>query len=534
VRTARWLTAATLGAIAFAVAPGAASAHPLGNFTVNVFSGLRVGPDRVDIELVVDMAEIPAFQARREADATGPDFAPRSCGDAVRLVTLSVDGRPAPLRVRASDVAFPPGAGGLDTLRLTCSLEAAVGDATGTHELRFGNRLYADRVGWREIIAVGDGATLVTSDVPADSASAALTAYPDDLLSSPLRQTEASVRFRAGGRAAPAPGRSLGLPSRADRATERLTALVGGDLTPIAGLLAFCAALVLGGLHSLAPGHGKTLMAAYLVGQRGSFRQATWIGLTVTLTHTAGVLVLGLVLSVGTGLAPERFYPWFGIGAGALVAAIGVGLVRRAWRRPAWPALGHHHHDDDHHVDDHHGHGHHNHGHDHHGHLHGRRPRRHHALRQHDLSLERNGSGSAGSPTLVTVPARPHAGTEDHDRHAGATSGEAGGGPSRRSLLAMGLAGGIVPTPSAIVVLLGAVAIGRAWFGVLLVVAYGLGMAGVLIGAGLLLSKARSAVERRLIPGTRSSWVLATLPTATAVVVLGAGLFLVARAAQQL
>ena len=487
--TARWLAAATLAAIAFVSAPGAASAHPLGNFTVNVFSGLRVGPDRVHVDLVVDMAEIPAFQARRDADATGPDFAPRSCADAVRLVTLSVDGRPAPLRVQSSDVTFPPGAGGLDTLRLTCSLEADVEGDKGTHELRFGNRLYADRVGWREIIAVGDGATLVASDVPADSASAALTAYPDDLLSSPLRQAEASVRFRAGGRAAPSPGQSLGLPSRADRTTERLTALVGGDLTPIAGLLAFVAAVVLGGVHSLAPGHGKTLMAAYLVGQRGSLRQAAMIGLTVTLTHTAGVLLLGLVLSVGTELAPERLYPWFGIGGGALVAAIGVGLLRRAWRRRGWPAPGHHHHHDgDHHHDE-----------DHH----------------HE-------SGSARSHTLVAVHAHPHVG------------GEATGGLSRRSLLAMGLAGGMVPTPSAIVVLLGAVAIGRAWFGVLLVVAYGVGMAGVLIGTGLLLSRARSAVERRLTPGTRSGWALAMLPTATAVVVLGAGLLLVARAVQQL
>ncbi|MGH9224378.1 MAG: nickel/cobalt transporter, partial [Acidimicrobiales bacterium] len=428
------------------------------------------------------------------------------CADAVRLVDLRVDGRRAPLRVRTSGVVFPPGAGGLDTLRLTCSLEAAVDDGPGTRELRFSNGLYRDRVGWREITAVGDHTTLVASDAPVDSVSAALTAYPDDLLSSPLRQTEASVRFRSGGPAAPSPGRAAGLPSSADRVTERFTALVGDDLTPVAGLLALMAAVILGGAHSLAPGHGKTLMAAYLVGQRGSFRQAAVIGLTVTLTHTAGVLVLGLVLSVGTGFAPERLYPWFAVAGGLMVTAIGTALLRCAWARRASPGLSHHHHRD-HNRD----------------HAHGRGPGHGHPHHDHAAPM----SLQAGPVVTASAVAL-------HCDDQGGTTHSAGDVPSRGSLVAMGLAGGIVPTPSAILVLLGAVALGRAWFGVLLVVGYGLGMAATLIAAGLLLLRARTAVERRLAPGTRASWALATLPTVTAAIVLGAGLFLVARAVHQL
>ena len=107
-----------------------------------------------------------------------------------------------------------------------------------------------------------------------------------------------------------------------------------------------------------------------------------------------------------------------------------------------------------------------------------------------------------------------------------------------RSLVPLGLAGGLVPSPSAIVVLLGAIALGRAWFGVALVVAYGLGMAVTLTGAGILLVRARGAIERRLETGRPGSGRLASaaaaLPVLTAACIIAAGLFLAFRGVTQL
>jgi ABC-type nickel/cobalt efflux system permease component RcnA len=246
-----------------------------------------------------------------------------------------------------------------------------------------------------------------------------------------------------------------------DRATAAFTALVG-ERSRSAGfaVVAILLAVVLGGAHALAPGHGKTVMAAYLVGLRGTLRQAVTIGVTVTVTHTAGVLLLGLVLSTTRAVASERVYPWLGLASGLLLAAVGVGLLARA--RTGHP-----------------------HGHDHgHGHHH------------------------------------PH----DHDHHHHAAGPPLG----RRGLVALGLAGGLVPSPSAVVVLLGGIAIGRAWFGVALVLAYGLGMAATLTGVGLLLARLRTRMDRRLrLPGgsllARLGRLLPAV-TASVIVLVGLGL----------
>lgn len=495
-------------ALAAAVVLGPAEparAHPLGNFTVNVYSGLRVSAAHVDVDLVVDMAEIPAFQARAEVEAAGTRYAGQACRDALPRLRLWADDQIVPLRLTSSEVAFPPGAGGLLTLRLTCALRAETGGGTGTRDIGYRNDLYDDRVGWREITAIGDGATIVSSNVPAESVSAALTAYPDDLLSSPLGQTAASIKARAGGPGGAEAPRALSLPGTVDRAGDRLTALVTRDFGARAGIVGFVVAVLLGAAHSLAPGHGKTLMAAYLVGQRGSLRDAAYIGLTVTLAHTAGVLALGIVLSIFTGFAPERLYPWFSLVGGVTVSAIGVNLVRRSLARRRVPLL-----------DPGHGHGH-DHGHDHeHGH-------------EHDQEHE---PGLAG--TRVPAPSRPRRHHHHvHGPHRHDVPGHAAT-VSRGSLLAMGLAGGIVPTPSAVLVLLAAIALGRPWFGVVLVVAYGIGMALTLTGAGLLLVRARSMIEHRLRPGARAEAAARLLPVATAAAIVVAGLVLTARGAGQL
>jgi ABC-type nickel/cobalt efflux system permease component RcnA len=212
-------------------------------------------------------------------------------------------------------------------------------------------------------------------------------------------------------------------------------------------------------------------MAAYLLGERGSFAHAALIALTVTVTHTAGVLVLGLVLSLSTTLAPEAVYPWLGLVSGATLAAVGLGLLRRAvGARRGLPTQ----------VDD-------------RGHVHGDH---HHA------------------PLTDRAPV------------------------SLRSLVAVGVAGGMVPSPSALVVLLGALALGRAWFGVVLVVAYGAGMALTLVAAGLVLVRARGVLDRRASSSKPRSqtvaWVSRALPAATAMVIVVVGLFLAARGVSQI
>jgi nickel/cobalt transporter (NicO) family protein len=480
----RRLLAGGLVALALALLPAAAaSAHPLGNFTVNTYIGLRVEPAGAAIDLVVDMAEVPAVQARRSIDRDGNGtvaddeaeaYAAAACPDAAQRIEVTIEGRRAPVRSTSAGVTFPAGTAGLPTLRLTCTLVAETGELRGERDIELTSSVFTDRVGWREITAVGDRTTLVAANVGAASTSGRLTAYPDDLLSSPPDQRQATVRARPGGPPAPpvagaVPGARSAEPRGLDRATRSFTNLVARqELTLGFGIVALGLAVGLGAIHAFAPGHGKTVMAAYLVGQRGSLRQAAVIGMTVTATHTAGVLLLGLALSVSTSLAPESVYPWLGVSSGLLLAGVGAGMLLRATgRRPQLVPAGHRH----------------SHDHDHaHGHAH------------------------------------------DHPA------------VEWRTLVPLGLAGGLVPSPSAVVVLLGALALGRAWFGVALVIAYGLGMAVTLTAAGLALVRARGAIERRLaLPGAgRLSWVLGTLPKVTAACIVAGGLLLAVRGAAQI
>jgi nickel/cobalt exporter len=508
--------------VALLVAAGAtgAAAHPLGNFTVNTYSGLRVGPDRLVVDYVLDMAEIPTFQARQAIDTDhdgrvgGPEatrWRDQECPRLAAGLRATLDGRGVPLAVTGSVLTFPEGVGGLETLRLECAL---AGPLPAGQALAYTDTNLQGRVGWREITAIGDRTTLESADVPTTSPSARLTTYPSDQLSSPRDQRTATLRFRPDGPPAPTGGQaagsqtarceaprrgSLGEPElgcarsspppmvagaeaapaargRADRATAVFTALVDErSRAPGFAVAAILLAVVLGGAHALAPGHGKTVMAAYLVGLRGTMRQALTIGVTVTITHTAGVLLLGVVLSTTRAVASERVYPWLGLASGLLLAAVGVGLFARAragHSHAHGPGSGHHDHD---------------HPHDHpHGHRHDHQP--------------------AGPPL------------------------------GRRGLVALGLAGGLVPSPSAVVVLLGGIALGRAWFGIALVLAYGLGMAATLTGIGLLLARLRNRMDRRLqLPaGSLMSRLGRLLPAATASVIVLVGLALAIQGAARI
>jgi nickel/cobalt transporter (NicO) family protein len=567
--------AAVVIAVLIAAPSGPAMAHPLGNFTVNHLNTLTVEPNRLIDDVVVDAAEIPSAQRRADVDTDGNGdvtvaerqaHADNECSVFAESVSGTADSAPLAFEVVEASFVYVEGQAGLESSRLQCRLVAdftrSVGDG-GPTRIEFVERYEPGRVGWREINAIGVGVGLVDPPVPSSSVTDGLSSYPEDLLESPLDVREVVLNI--------SPDISPGAaPDDGDNATEARDSLVasrpsvlGGfvervqdtfddmlgrdDLTLGVGLLAVGLALVLGASHALLPGHGKTVMAAYIAGRQGSARDAVLVGATVTATHTGGVLLLGLGLTISTALAGETVLSWLGVISGLMIAALGVALLVSAARRrepalfghghvhgpgghthgPAEHALRravavgargantaeqagdtlveHDHHDHHDHCDHEHQHGHgdhdhgdHDHGHDHGDHGHG-----------HEHDHEHGDHGDHG-----------------HDHHGHGTARV-----SRRGLVGMGVAGGLVPSPSALIVLLSAIALGRTWFGVLLVIAYGAGMAIVLTLAGIMLVKVRDRYEERIesangrVAGTLRRWgLLAPYLTAALVLVVGLGL----------
>jgi nickel/cobalt exporter len=170
-------------------APASAHAHPLGNFTINTSASLVLRADEVIVDYAVNMAEIPTFQERRTIDADGDGslssaetaaYRGDACADLEGGLHLDVDGTPARLAMRSSDLSLPVGQAGLRTLRLTCTFRATVAPGS-THDLAFEDANYPDRLGWREVTAAGDGATIVRTDVSTESPSLRLTSYPKNV-----------------------------------------------------------------------------------------------------------------------------------------------------------------------------------------------------------------------------------------------------------------------------------------------------------------------------------------------------------------
>jgi nickel/cobalt exporter len=413
-------------AFAALVLPVAASAHPLGNFTVNRFSRIEVAGPRIYVRYVLDLAEIPTFQA-------GKIDAQLYARRIVRGAQLTVNGRRVRLIPMETALAHPAGAGGLKTTRFEAVLRGPA--LTGRSEIEYRDTNYANRIGWKEVL-VGS----------APSRSHELRAYPKDLLSSPLNVTTVRTSLMPG----EGPGRDLhvtrgsGLRAPDRVADSGFASLVSRDqlgFWVIVGSLG--AALFWGMAHALSPGHGKTIVTAYLVGQRGTPRHAALLGLVVTATHTVGVFALGAVtLLLSRFIVPDQLYPWVNLVSGVLVVLIGASVLRARLRHRREHARGHH---QDHHHD-------------------------------HDLSP--------------------------------------------RSIVAVGVSGGLLPCPSALVVLLAAISLHRVAFGMLLVVAFSIGLALTITGIGLAVVLARGAFRRFSFDGR----VVSLLPTASALVIVAVGL----------
>ena len=429
-----------LGLLAALVLPAAAQAHPLGNFTVNRFSAIEASGDRVYVKYVLDLAEIPSYP---EGDRVRrPGFA----GRIARGLELELDGRRADLHTIAWRVRSSRGAGGLPTLRFEAVFEA---DRAGS-TLRFEDTNYAERIGWREVVVRADrGARVVSSEAPATSVSDELRAYPADLLSEPLNVSSASAELRAGS----LPGRppELGGSAPEARPDHGFASLIAQDDLGLGVILVSLGlAFFWGAAHALSPGHGKAIVTAYLVGQRGTPRHAAVLGLIVTATHTVGVFALGLVtLALSQFIVPEQLYPWIGLVSGLLVIGVGASvLLARIRHRRA-----------------------HRHGHDHHHH---------------------------------------------------------GGGEKLgwRSLTAVGISGGLLPCPSALVVLLAAISLHRVALGLGLIVAFSAGLAISIAGIGLGAILAKRTFGRLGFQGR----MIGLLPAISALVIVLAGAAMTLRA----
>jgi ABC-type nickel/cobalt efflux system permease component RcnA len=493
---------------------GSTAAHPLGQFTINHFSRLEVGTERVNIRYVIDMAEIPTFQ---ELQAIGGNGNQPTSGEldayveqaAVRYADglwLTIDGARVPLQVVARRISLPEGVGGLRTLRIECDFAGVVpaaGDAGNqTRRLKFEDTNYRERAGWREAVVIpAAGVSVFDSTAFGSALTDELKVYPEDLLAAPLDERAVELSFTQG--AMPANAAALrardGRPLAQSR--DRFAELISvQELTPAVALFGLLVAAVLGALHAFSPGHGKTVVGAYLVGSRGTAKHAAFLGLTVTITHTAGVFALGLVtLFASQYVVPERLFPILGLISGGIVLAMGLSLF--VGRLLA--ALGLRSHD---------------HGHDHeHGHAHGDEHAHEHTLDAAHGHAHGHEHTHDGDPT---VP-HSHGGGRAHTHLPPGTDGSR---VTWRSLLALGISGGLLPCPSALVVLLSAISLHRVGYGMLLVVAFSVGLAGTLTGIGLVFVYAGRFILNRA--GAGINRLARVLPVASALVVacLGAAL----------
>ena len=448
-----------------------ASAHPLGNYTVNRAVAVTIAPDHVAVLYLVDMAEIPAFSEIGIIDGNADgsvspneagDYAAATCARALHNLDLQVDGSPLRLAVASEpELDLLPGAGGLQTLRLACHF--AVTSATAG-SLAVVDKTDDGHVGWREVtIAAAGGVHISEADVSDRSESAYLSAYPTGRLESPPDVRQGHASFQVVGGAPQSRAADLAAPAVNPRTADPLAALLEGDLSPAVVVLALLLAAGLGAAHALSPGHGKALVAAYLVGSGGTMRQAVALGLTVAFAHTAGVLLLGiLVLVAGELLLPETLIGWLTIASGALMTVLGAGLVWRALTGTRGQGHGH---DDGH------------------PHSHGR------------------GNVHKHAPT----PGRSRLGM--------------------RNVAVLGVAGGLVPSASALIVLLAAVTTGRLAFGLALIGAFGIGMAVVLGGLAAVTAFARGWLQQRAFGhGWLIRRMLGLLPAGSGLLVLGIGL----------
>jgi nickel/cobalt exporter len=576
-----------------------ATAHPMGNLSVNHYARLEPGAKGVEVTYVLDLAEIPTFEITQAwnvpKDASKAVLEAKAAEQArAWLANLSFTeaGRKLTGRIGNTELVVAEGAGSLPVFRIVTRIHVP---ATGGR-FEYEDRNYPTRAGWREIV-IGPAAG---SDVSKASrgdvdVSQALTSYPQDPTRAPPQDTRAWFEWTTAGPVtevrkpvvvvgAPVPAvagptaaasvpdssrgvtppeaQSSGTVKRND-AISRILRMKDISWPLMATLLGL--AFWFGALHALEPGHGKTMVAAYLVGERGTAKHAVILGSMVTFTHTISVFILGIAtLFLSRYIMADRISKVLGVISGLTIVWIGAMML---WRRARSLSHGHSHDHDHSHGHSHdHGHSHsheaghthapvhepaphrHDHGHSHEGeplhahvhqHDHGHEPLHAHvhepvrasALQHghdhqhshthdhghshsHDAGVHQPGHDHKhdhghshdhthvhdGGPLHAHVHApadkHPHGAlTHTHDGHTHSHVPE--GDISIGSLIALGASGGLVPCPSALILLLSAISIGRVGLGMVLLLAFSLGLAIVLTATGLLVLYAKNLFPDR-------------------------------------
>ncbi len=440
---------------------GLAAAHPLGNFTINHFSRIEVEKSQVKLREVLDMAEIPTFQASQKIDTNkdgtlSPEelnvYAEQVTPEYMANLDVSVDGQPIALRPTAKNISLPIGSGNLPTLRIEWDFAGDLPnfDANAVHQLKFENKNNPERIGWNEIVVQRvSGINIFNSTAYGSGVTNELKSYPSESINAPLGERRAEFSFTSSVLAAdvkPLQNRDghVSAPVEKDRFAELISV---PEITPEIILFGLLLAFGLGAMHALSPGHGKTVVGAYLVGSRGTIKHAIFLGATVTITHTLGVFALGLLtLFASEYILPEKLMPILNFVSGLLVLFIGLALFKDrlfiflGWKKDT-DILGH-----------------------------------------EKLSSEI----SDITPDEDLENAHENPSTETTHTHGGSTHTHLP--PQRvtwRSLLALGISGGLLPCPSALVLMLAAISQGRIIYGLILTIVFSFGLAATLTGVGL-------------------------------------------------
>lgn len=523
---AKALGAAALCGLLAAAAPAARAdtvVSMLGDFTINQYVGLQLSDDGARVHVVVVYGQLPALRELRDADTDADGVTTRDELDAhvmglapwlAESLVLTVDGVRVPLRAADWTSSRPAELAGASSLRFDINYHAALPrQAAGApaRRLVLANRNFPGRVGWREMaVTAHPGLQVFDTNAYGTSLTRELGEVPAGMpAAGPLDEREIHLRYT--GAVAPAgavllaprpePLRAAAevSPMAAEGAwlgeqTRRVVRLMSAPDVPLHVLIvALAAAMALGALHALSPGHGKSVVGAYLVGSRGTPRHAVFLGVTVTITHTLMVFVLGaLTLFASRTIVPERLFPILSLLSGLLVVAMGLTLLVQRWKEARLGWLSQHAHAHDHGHAHHHDHGHHHH-HPHDGHHdHGTAPQAHGAALTH----------SHGGTTHTHLPP--------------STAGDA---VTWRGLLTLGVSGGLLPCPSAMVLLLASVAINKTLVGLALVVAFSVGLALTLSAIGLVFLYARAFLDAR---SGRARWPhLLPLLSAASITLLG-------------
>ena len=463
------------------------SAHPLSNFSVNQYSRLEVEKTKIKIRQVLDVAEIPSFQLQSEIDADKDGkmsdaelnaYADKFTSGFLANLSLTVNNQPTEIRAESKNISTKPGEGNLPLLRIEWNLTSDLPDLADKNQVKFENKNFTERIGWNEIVLNRDsGVNIYNADAFGSYVTDELKVYPQESLNAPLAERSANFTFSTN--AVPENAKLLRNrdgQSSAPVEKDRFAELINGEVTFSVMLFGLLLAFGFGAMHAMSPGHGKTVVGAYLVGSRGTPKHAVFLGLTVTITHTLGVFALGLItLFASKYILPEKLMPYLSFISGLMVLCIGLTMFKsRLFAVFGWKKAGHHHeHSDDEHLHDEHTsaveHSHDDFTHTHDGHTHSHLP-----------------------PEKV----------------------------SWKNLLALGISGGLLPCPSALVLMLSAISSGRIGYGLILTLVFSFGLAATLTAVGLIF-----LYGGRLFDGTNlaNNRIFKALPVMSAFVIACVG-----------